>query len=293
MQPLTIGAFSVQSVHEATGAYITPADLFPDAAPEAVAAHFDCMAPTFFDTGSGKLKLVFQSFVLQTPNHNILTDTCVGEDKERANPNSHMKKWPWMDNLKALGLTPADIDIVMSTHLHPDHVGWNTQRRDRRWVPAFPNAKYVFARDVYAHWETDSNAGTEQTGLTFIDSMLPVAAAGQAVLVEHDHQIEHGIWIEPTPGHSPGHVIVNVKSNGKRSAFVGDLMHHPIQFPHPEWSTCLYWDMAMSAASRTAFLGARTDSDTLVLPVHFAGATAGHIVRSGDSQTFKFLDDNN
>ncbi|MEP4378530.1 MAG: MBL fold metallo-hydrolase [Alphaproteobacteria bacterium] len=291
MQPLTIGEYSVKSVHENTGAYITPADMFPTAAPEAVAAHLDWMAPTYFDIISGKLKLTFQSFILQTPRHNILIDTCVGEDKERANPDFHMKKWPWMDNLKALGLTPADIDIVMCTHLHPDHVGWNTQLRDGRWVPTFPNAKYVFARDEYAHWEAESAQGSERVGLTFIDSVLPVMEAGQAVLVDHDHQIEDGIWLEPTPGHSPGHVIVNVESNGERGAFIGDLMHHPVQVPHPEWSTCFCWDMEMSAASRTAFVDTHTDAGTLVVPVHFAGTTAGRITRYGDAQKFTFLDD--
>ncbi|HCP00304.1 MAG TPA: MBL fold metallo-hydrolase, partial [Rhodospirillaceae bacterium] len=207
MQPLTIGAFSIQSVHENTGAYITPADMFPTAPPEAVATHFEWMTPTFFDMPSGKLKLAFQSFVLQTPHHNILIDTCVGEDKERTHLEFHMKKWPWMDNLRALGLTPADIDIVMCTHLHPDHVGWNTQLVDGRWVPTFPNAEYVFAKNEYAHWEQESARGSERIGLTFIDSVLPVMEAGQAVLVDHDHQIEDGIWLEPTPGHSPGHVI--------------------------------------------------------------------------------------
>ena len=291
MQPLTIGAFNVKSVHEDTGAYITPADMFPTATAEAVAEHLDWMTPTYFDIASGKLKLAFQSFILQTPHHNILIDTCVGEDKERTHPEFHMKKWPWMDNLKALGLTPADIDIVMCTHLHPDHVGWNTQLRDGRWVPTFPNAKYVFARDEYAHWEKESAQGSERIGLTFIDSVLPVMEAGQAVLVDHDHQIEDGIWLEPTPGHSPGHVIVNVESEGERGAFVGDLMHHPIQVPHPEWSTCFCWDLEISAASRTAFVDTHTDAGTLVLPVHFAGATAGHITRDGDGQKFTFLDD--
>ena len=290
MQPLTIGAFTVKSVHEDTGAYITPADMFPTATAEAVAEHLDWMTPTYFDVASGKLKLAFQSFILQTPDHNILIDTCVGEDKERTHPDFHMKKWPWMDNLLALGLTPADIDIVMCTHLHPDHVGWNTQLRDGRWVPTFPNAKYVFARDEYAHWEKESAQGSERIGLTFIDSVLPVMEAGQAVLVDHDHQIEDGIWLEPTPGHSPRHVIVNVESEGERGAFVGDLMHHPIQVPHPEWSTCFCWDLEMSAASRTAFVDTHTDAGTLVLPVHFAGPTAGRITSHGDAQKFTFLD---
>ncbi len=288
MQPQTIGEISVHSVLEDSGPYITPADMFPGSTPEAVAEQMGWMAPTHFDIASGKLIMAFQSFVVQTPQHTIVIDTCVGEDKERSSPDWHMKKWPWMGNLKALGLTPADIDIVMCTHLHPDHVGWNTQLLDGRWVPTFPNAKYVFARDEYHHWEQQSARGAERIGLTFIDSVLPVMEAGQAILVDHDHEIEQGIWLEPTPGHSLGHVIVNVESKGERGAFVGDLMHHPIQVPHAEWSTCYCWDQDISSASRTKFVDAHTDAGTLVLPTHFAGGTAGRIIGAGGTPSFAF-----
>lgn len=288
MQRQTIGDIAVLSVLEDTGPYISPGEMFPDSTPEAVAAQMDWMAPTHFDSTSGQLIMAFQSFVMQTPQHTILIDSCVGEDKERLNPEFHMKKWPWMANLKALGLTPVDIDIVMCTHLHPDHVGWNTQLRDGRWVPTFPNAKYVFAREEYHHWEQESAQGSERIGLTFIDSVLPVMEAGQAILVDHDHEIEKGIWLEPTPGHSPGHVIVNVESKGERGAFIGDLMHHPIQVPHAEWSTCYCWDMEMSSASRTKFVDTHTDAGTLVLPAHFAGSTVGRITGKSGKPSFTF-----
>ena len=291
MKPLSIGAFSVHSVLEDEYPTLTPDVMFPASTPEAMASHMDWMVPTHFDVASGKIIAAFQSYVVQTPHHTILIDTCVGEDKERANPNFHMKKWPWMKNLATLGLTPADIDIVMCTHLHPDHVGWNTQLADGRWVPTFPNARYVFARDEYAHWEAESAKGAERIGLTFIDSVLPVVEAGQAVLVDNDHEIETGLWLEPTPGHSPGHVIVNVESQGERAAFTGDLMHHPVQVPHPEWSTCFCWDMDMSAATRKQYVDGFIDSGTLILPAHFAGNSTGHIVRAGDTAAFAFLQD--
>lgn len=290
MKPLSIGAFSVRSVLEHAGPTLTPDVMFPASTPEAIAEHMDWMAPTHFDVASGKIIAAFQSYVVQTPHHTILIDTCVGEDKERDNPNFHMKKWPWMDNLATLGLTPADIDIVMCTHLHPDHVGWNTQLLDGRWVPTFPNAKYVFARDEYHHWEQESAKGAKRVGLTFIDSVLPVMEAGQAVLVDSDHEIETGLWLEPTPGHSPGHVIVNVESRGERGAFTGDLMHHPVQVPHPEWSTCFCWDLEMSAATRKQYVDGFTDSGTLILPAHFAGNTAGHIINKGGTSAFSFLE---
>lgn len=291
MRPLSIGEFSVRSVLEHEGPTLTPDVMFPTSTPEAFAAHMDWMVPTHFDTASGKIVAAFRSYVVQTPHHNILIDTCVGEHKERSNPNFHMKTWPWMGNLAALGLGPADIDIVMCTHLHPDHVGWNTQLEDGRWVPTFPNAKYVFAREEYRHWEAESARGAERIGMTFVDSVLPVVEAGQSVLVDHDHEIETGLWLEPTPGHSPGHVIVNVNSKGERAAFTGDLMHHPVQVRHPEWSTCFCWDLDKSAATRRRYVDAFTDTGTLILPAHFAGNSAGHIVRAGDGAAFAFLSD--
>jgi glyoxylase-like metal-dependent hydrolase (beta-lactamase superfamily II) len=284
-----IGDFTVQSVVEHVAPYIGATDMFPAATPEAIARHLDDMAPAHIEAATGKLIMAFQSFILQTPRHTILIDTCVGEDKERANPGFHMKKWPWMQNLHALGLTPEDIDIVMCSHLHPDHVGWNTQLVDGRWVPTFPNARYVFARDEYQYWEAENAKGAERVGLTFMDSVLPVMEAGQAILVDNDHAVEDGVWLEPTPGHSPGHVVINVESGGERGALIGDLMHHPIQVPHADWSTCFCWDMDMSSASRTKFVDAHTDTGTLILPVHFAGETAGRIVDTSGTPEFAFV----
>jgi glyoxylase-like metal-dependent hydrolase (beta-lactamase superfamily II) len=290
MQTQTIGDIVVRAIHEKTEPTMPPAEIMSQATPDAIAPHMDWLAPTFLDPATGALILTFQSFVVQTPRHTILIDTCIGNDKERANPEFHMQTGPWLDNLKTLGLAPEDIDFVMCTHLHPDHVGWNTQLRDGRWVPTFPNARYVFARDEYAYWEAESAAGSERIGLTFDDSVLPVMEAGQAVLVDHDHQIEDGIWLEPTPGHSPGHVVVHAESGGGHGVFVGDLMHHPLQVPHPDWSTCWCWDLEMSAQSRTRFVEQHTDAGTLILPVHFAGPTAGRIVSDGASQRFAFVD---
>lgn len=290
MRTQTIGDIVVRAIHEKTEPTLPPAEIMQAATQGALEPHMEWLAPTFLDPETGALILAFQSFVVQTPRHTILIDTCIGNDKERANPEFHMQKGPWLDNLKALGLAPEDIDFVMCTHLHPDHVGWNTRLTDDRWVPTFPNARYVFAREEYAYWEAESAAGSERIGLTFADSVLPVMEAGQAVLVDHDHQIDDGIWLEPTPGHSPGHVVVHAESSGGHGVFVGDLMHHPIQVPHPDWSTCWCWDLEMSAASRTRFVEQHTEAGTLILPVHFAGPTAGRIVEDGNSQRFAFVD---
>ena len=290
MQQIVLGDVTIDAVFEDRGAFISPFDMMPAATKENVARHMKWMAPTWYDTVEDKLILQFQSFILRTPQHTILIDSCIGEDKERANPHFHMRKWPWLDNLAALGLTPADIDIVMCTHLHPDHVGWNTQLRDGRWVPTFPNARYLFEKTEYAHWEQESAAGAERIGETFKDSVLPVMEAGLAELVDGDHEVTKGIWLEPTPGHSPGHVVVNVESQGRRAVFAGDLMHHPIQIPHADWSTCFCWDMEKSSASRSKFVDQHAGGDTLIVPVHFAGETAGHIVVNDGEPRFRFLD---
>lgn len=290
MKTLALGDCTIDTVVDDIGAFISPFDLMPGADRAAVERHARWMAPTWYDEGSAKLVMAYQSLILRTPRHTILIDSCIGEDKVRANLHFHMKKWPWMANLKALGLTPADIDIVMCTHLHPDHVGWNTQLRDGRWVPTFPNARYMFERTEYAHWEKESAAGAARIGEVFKDSVLPIMEAGQAELVAGDHEIEKGIWLEPTPGHSPGHVVVNVETGGRRAVFSGDLMHHPIQVPHPEWSTCFCWDMPMSARTRRSFVERHAGTDTLIVPVHFAGETAGHIVEQDGETRFRFVD---
>jgi glyoxylase-like metal-dependent hydrolase (beta-lactamase superfamily II) len=291
MEPLGLGDVTIDAVFEDRGAFISPFEMMPAANPDDVARHAaDWMAPTWYDAAEGKLILQFQSFVMRTPRHTMLIDCCIGEDKIRKNPHFHMKKWPWLANLAALGLTPADIDIVMCTHLHPDHVGWNTQLRDGSWVPTFPNARYLFERTEYAHWERESAAGAERIGETFKDSVLPVMEAGQADLVDGDHEVDRGIWLEPTPGHSPGHVVVHVESAGRRAVFAGDLMHHPIQVPHPDWSTCFCWDLEMSGATRKRFVERHAGTDTLVVPAHFAGATAGRIVEKNGEPRFRFID---
>ncbi len=290
MKPVSLGDITVHAIFEDAGAFLSPFEMMPAATQEDVARHMSWLAPTWYDAAAGKLILQFQSFIVRTPHHTILIDSCIGEDKQRANPHFHMRKWPWMNNLRALGLAPEDIDIVMCTHLHTDHVGWNTQLRDGRWVPTFPNARYIFERSEYAHWEKESAAGAARIGMTFIDSVLPVMEAGQAELVDGDHEIDHGIWLEPTPGHSPGHVVVNVESQNRKAVFAGDLMHHPIQVPHPDWSTCFCWDMAMSSATRRKFVERHADTDTLIVPVHFAGETAGHIVERNGETRFRFLD---
>ena len=292
MKPQAVGDFAIRAVVEATMPERTPAEMFPTADADMLAAHMEWMVPEFAEADTGLIRLAYQSFVVETPRANILVDTCIGNHKPRRYAQFNMRNGPWLDNLQALGYAPEAIDVVMCTHMHPDHAGWNTRLEDGRWVPTFPNARYIFARDESEYWEADSAGGAStRIGDTFIDSVLPVMEAGLAELVDGDFELERGIHFEPTPGHTPGHVVVHLQSNGDAGVLSGDLMHSPVQVREPHWSTCFCMDMEMSAQSRIGFVDAHADTGTLIVPCHFGGETAGRIVgTAGGGTTFDFVD---
>ena len=289
MKPRACGACHIAPVVESITPFRTPADMYPDVTDEIVAKHMHWMAPDYLDAATGKMLFSFQSFVVKTPRLTILVDACIGEDKERpGRPHWHRQKWPWMANLLAAGVTPEDIDIVMCTHLHIDHVGWNTQLKDGRWVPTFPNARYVFSEKEYRHWE--SMLGKSEIGdNVFNDSVLPVVEAGRAYLVRDDHEIDHGIVLEPTPGNTPGHVALNLQSDGDTALFTGDLFHHPLQVYEPDLSSAVCTDMELSRKSRYDFCGKYADSGALIVPAHFTGTGAGEIRTEGEGWRFDFV----
>ena len=292
MKPLQLGEFNVSRVLEQEGPFREPEFLFPDAVEEAVAPHRDRLAPRFIDPESGRLILSFHSFVLRTGRHTVLVDACVGNDKERPErPSWHRLDSPYLDNLAAAGVRPEEVDFVLCTHLHGDHVGWNTRLENGRWVPTFPNAKYIFARTEYEYWEKEqAEAGAPINHGSFNDSVLPVVEAGRAVMVESDHAIEDGVWLEPAPGHTPGNVVLNLVSNGARAVIAGDTIHHPLQFAHPEWSSSFCTDPALSRKTRTAFIERLAESDELLLTAHFPTPTVGRVVPAGDAFDFKLLE---
>ena len=177
----------------------------------------------------------------------------------------------------------------MCTHLHWDHVGWNTRLQDGKWVPTFPNAKHIMARREYDFWDAEYAKGDRNNMhvLSFEDSVLPITRAKQAVLVDDDFELEKGIWLEPCPGHSPGLVLINVENGGKRGVFVGDAIHHQLQLLYPDLCCRVDTDMPLSAKNRRAFLERTAGTDTLVMPAHFPMPTAGRVVRDGKGFGFK------
>ena len=288
---MPLGDVTVAAVSDLGSMEFPGHHVFPDFAAEAMEEQADWLVPRYVDAASRKLLLAFQGFLVKTPRHTILVDSCIGNDKARPNrPFWHMRKdGPFLDNLARLGVKPEQVDFVLCTHLHADHVGWNTRLENGRWVPTFPNARYVFARREYEGWERAYREDPSEPHSygAFADSVLPVMEAGRAVLVEQDHQIEDGVWLEPAPGHSPGNVVINIKSGARRALCSGDVMHHPVQCAHPEWSSRFCEDAALSRKTRTALLDRLAESDTRLFAAHFAAPAGGHIVRAGDRFRFR------
>jgi len=287
MKLTRLGDFEISRIADYEGPSFAPEEFFPDFDPEVLREHADDLGPRLVDPASGKLVFSFHSFLVRTPRHTILIDSCIGNDKERpARPQWHRLHSSYLDDL---GVAPEQIDFVMCTHLHWDHVGWNTRLQNGRWVPTFPNARYVMARREYEHWEAAHRRGDDTPHVAgFEDSVLPVVRSGQSVLVEDDYAFEDGLWFEPAPGHTPGNVVIHARSRDERGLFVGDVLHHPIQLLKPEWSSRACSDQDMSRNSRTRLIEQHADSDTLVLPAHFPPPTAGHIRRHRATYRFAF-----
>ena len=235
-----------------------------------------------FRTRSGKLLMTIQMFVIETPTRKLVVDTCVGNDKGLAVEGWANLQLPFLENLTAMGHAPESVDTVIGTHLHVDHVGWNTRKLNGRWVPTFGNARYLLVEDEFSHWR-----GIEDSfGDVFGESVAPVFDAGLVDLVPADHDVADGIRFVATPGHTPGHVSVHLRSQGEEAIITGDMMHHPCQIARPDWVTPFDTDSAQARATREAFLARYADTPTLVLGTHFANPVGGRIVRDGDSYRF-------
>jgi glyoxylase-like metal-dependent hydrolase (beta-lactamase superfamily II) len=218
--------------------------------------------------------------LIDAPDRRIIVDTCVGNDKERSIPFWNNLQTSFLDDLRDAGCEPESVDTVVCTHLHVDHVGWNTRWVDGRWEPTFAKARYLIGRSEWEHWRDDDDADNQAV---LADSVRPVFDAGRVDLVESDHRICDEIRLEPTPGHTPGHVAVRISSRGEEAVITGDLMHHPCQIARPEWCAVVDSDREQALATRRAFLARHADQPILVIGTHFAGPTAGHLVRDGKS----------
>jgi glyoxylase-like metal-dependent hydrolase (beta-lactamase superfamily II) len=235
-----------------------------------------------FATEDGRLKMSIHTLVVETPTRRIVVDTGLGNDKQhRTVPTWNDRKGPFLDDLTAAGFPPESIDTVLCTHLHVDHVGWNTRLEDGRWVPTFGKARYLFGGIEYAYWRDHSTAPDKAA--IFADSVAPIVAAGQADLVASDARICDEITLIPTPGHSPGHVSLHIRSEGEEGLLTGDVAHHPCQMAHLDWSSTADSDPRQSAETRRSLFSRFADRPVLVIGGHF---DAGHIQRDGDALKF-------
>jgi glyoxylase-like metal-dependent hydrolase (beta-lactamase superfamily II) len=236
-----------------------------------------------FATDEGRLKMSIHSLVLETGSRRIVVDTGLGNDKQGRNvPTWNDRKGPFLETLTAAGFAPETIDTVLCTHLHVDHVGWNTRLTGGKWVPTFANARYLFGKTEYEHWRDHSVEPAHVA--VFNDSVKPIMDAGRADLIASDAAVTDEITMIPTPGHSPGHMSIHIRSDGEEGLLTGDVAHHPCQMAHLDWSSTADSDPGKSPATRRALFARFADKPVLVIGGHY---NAGHIKREGDG--FKFI----
>lgn len=270
-----------------------PDVLLPAWDPEALAPHRGWLDGRFI-APDGRLRMSFHSYLIRTPRQTILVDSCIGNDKHRpSRENWHRRRGPFLDNLRAAGVAPEAVDVVLCTHLHTDHVGWNTRLADGRWVPTFPNARYLFGEKELAFWQAVAadNPGQPVNQGSYQDSVLPVLEAGQGELVASDHRVDDTLWLEPAEGHTPGSVTITLDGGpAGRVLFSGDVVHHAAQCIFPHWNSAFCELPDRSARTRRRVLEQLADSGTLMLTGHFPAPTFGRVAAVGDGFRFDFAD---
>ena len=258
----------------------------PEATPEEVKA-MDWLHP-HYATPEGQMRMNFQGIVLQTPDRNIVVDTCIGAGREREYEVFTDLPEGFLEDLAALGISREDVDTVFCTHLHFDHVGWNTYKDPEtgEYKPTFPNARYLFGKTEYEAWQNDLRHDDHHDDKHLVESVDPIVEAGLVDFIETDHEIAPGIHAEPSHGHTPGHIHVVIESKGERAVVTGDLMHHPMQCAMPHRHATFDMNREAGSATRQAFVEKYKDSDTLVVGMHFFEPTAGHFVTGSDGETW-------
>lgn len=253
--------------------------ILPDASREACLP-YDWMRPHFMDE-KGNLIMSIHALVVDTGKRKIVVDTCIGNDKERDIPNWSNLQTRFLFDLEDAGYPADTIDTVLCTHLHVDHVGWNTKLEHGEWVPTFKNAQYLIAKSEWEHWNKVNSDGSNTV---MADSVYPIIDAGLATFVEEQHIVAPGVWLIPTPGHTPGHVSVYLQSRGESALITGDCIHHPVQMSKPEWCSSADSDQELGLITRKSLLEKYADSSVLIIGTHFASPTAGYVKKQGENE---------
>lgn len=259
----------------------------PEAKPEKI-KEIKWLTPNFADE-KGKLKAQVQSFLIKSNNKNILIDTCNGNGKDRPNmPTWGNLQTDFLKKFKDIGVSPETIDFVACTHLHFDHVGWNTKLENGKWTPTFFNAKYLFSKQEYEYWikKPEKEMIDDSNGID--DSVSPIVAAGLAQFIPDNYRIDENVYFIPTPGHTPHHISVVIESQSKKAIISGDVMHHPCQIASPEWTTLADTYPDQTIETRKKFLDEVKNTNTLIIGTHFSNPVAGKIIKEGNGLIFKF-----
>ena len=284
MRPIiSLGDITIERIVEQELAFMDFLTFFPKLGAERLEENRHWLVPRFLDPATGKINLTVQSYVVRTRHHTILVDSCVGNDKPRPSRPvwDMMKSDRYHASLAAAGLSVADIDIVMCTHMHVDHVGWNTRLDNGRWVPTFPKARYLFARRELDYW-TERHK-TDPAACPWVeDSVLPVVAAGRADIVASDHHFDDDVALIPTPGHTIDHFSVAVGETGNDALITGDMVHSPIQMKYPELGMMSDYDSAEAGRTRRRIFGQCCETRTLLCTAHFPSPCIGHVERAGE-----------
>ncbi|MFA4836589.1 MAG: MBL fold metallo-hydrolase [Dehalococcoidia bacterium] len=256
-------------------------EILSDAIPEALVPHADWLFPHFLDE-KGYCTLSIHALLIESEGKKIVVDTCWGKHtvpgyEGVVGSNS------FLEDLANAGFPRESVDMVVCTHLHIDHVGWNTMRSGPHWVPTFPNARYLFARKEWEYW---TNATDRSSAANFDDAVEPVVKAGLADLVDLNHKITDEVWLEPAPGHTPGHVAVHIASGGRQAMIVGDVTHHPVQWAEPDWGIWADSNSLEAAQTRRRLIEQYTDTPVLIMGSHYASPCAGYLVSDGENTQF-------
>ncbi|MEV0281860.1 MBL fold metallo-hydrolase [Streptomyces sp. NPDC050610] len=289
---IELGDVTVTRVKEFYGPIgFTPEAFVPTVPEDAWRANADWLAPDFVDPRTNIVNAAVQTWVLRSEGKTILVDTGAGDDKERPYaPVWSRLRTGFLDRLARAGVAPEDVDIVVNTHLHTDHVGWNTRLDGREWVPAFPNATYLIHQDDYDFWNPENGhepvlgRGNQNV---FEDSVTPVHRAGQVRLWEGSHRIDAALRLDSAPGHTPGSSVLALSSGTDRAVFIGDVVHSPMQIVDPHHNSCFCEDPAGARATRRRVLGWAADHNALVFPAHLGGRGAAEIEHAGDGFAIK------
>ncbi|MFC5475444.1 MBL fold metallo-hydrolase [Paraherbaspirillum soli] len=288
-----VGDATVTRVSELALTTFTPEMLFQGWHPDVLQDHATWLSPGSMDDARQRALMSVHTWVIQTGRHTILIDTGVGNDKNRPfTPMFDHLQLPYLARLKAAGVEPEAVDFVLLTHLHVDHVGWNTRLVDGNWVPTFPNAKYLFSRDEYQYF-ADQRNHSERNKTSFIvqqDSVLPIVRAGLAQMIDFDgKEVIDGLTFHPTVGHSFGHASISLNSAGERALFSGDVLHHPIQIHRPEWNSRFDAFPEQARASRRWALDYAADNNAMFFSSHFPETSVGQVTRKDGGFEWRYV----